>query len=98
MTKKINWVDEILATHNVENEPLLEEQLELFKKDIIKEHEQKQKIPSVRDVINCYMIQDHDLYSQVLAKLVDRNNDMSEYDKLMIHALGGMFESNDTYR
>lgn len=42
MTTKINWVDEILSTHNVENEPLLEEQLELFKKDIITEHEQKQ--------------------------------------------------------
>ena len=42
MTTKINWVDEILATHNVENEPLLEEQLELFKKDIIKEQEHKQ--------------------------------------------------------
>ncbi|NOR85905.1 hypothetical protein GQ473_07375 [archaeon] len=34
MSKKINWVSEILEKHNVENEPLLEEQLELFEKDI----------------------------------------------------------------
>ena len=34
--KEINWVAEIVRTHNVENESLLKEQLELFKKDIIK--------------------------------------------------------------
>lgn len=30
----INWIEEIVKVQNVENEPLLEEQLELFEKDI----------------------------------------------------------------
>lgn len=37
MDENIIWIDKILSTHNVENEPLLEEQFELAKKDILEE-------------------------------------------------------------
>lgn len=41
--------------------------------------------------INCYMVQDHELYVKVVEKFVNNNIDMNKYDKLMITALGGKF-------
>lgn len=41
MSQKINWIDEIVKVQKVENEPLLEEQLELFEKDIRKDEHRK---------------------------------------------------------